>query len=345
MFCNKCGKELNPEAKFCQGCGNPVGEVNPPVESTAPVINNSTINTPVVDNNVVPSTSVVEVKPSNGYGIVNNNAIPPKKKSIVPIIIILVVFFLFIIGIVVAAIFIFKGVASTSNKLVCESKEGNITIMYNDTTITGYTVSGGITYDFDTQKKYADQKGGEAYVDEFNKWFENNTSGTCRKELLNSNEPLPTNNNEKKEDNNVVKSGYKRVGEDKFGYVDIPSNWNTFYDTSGTHSIQFSYATTYIVTIDYVEKPAATAKTVAETFYNNNKSNTNISNLDMKTVTVGKEKYTAYKVGMYYINENTYLYTYWFDIPGDSNMHYIAIEGPKDVEKYNDIIDSYRLTK
>ena len=63
----------------------------------------------------------------------------------------------------------------------------------------------------------------------------------------------------------------------------------------------------------------------------------------MTTTTIGKEKYTAYKVGMYYINENIYLYTYWFDIPGDSNLHYVAIEGAKDVEKYNDILDSYRL--
>ena len=48
---------------------------------------------------------------------------------------------------------------------------------------------------------------------------------------------------------------------------------------------------------------------------------------------------------IYLWNADVSLYTYWFDIPGDPNMHYLAIEGPSDVEDYNYIIDSYRLTK
>lgn len=342
MFCNKCGKEINPGAKFCQGCGNPVGVVNTTVEATAPVINNSPINTPVVENNVVPSTSVVEVKPSNGDGIVTNNP-TPKKKSIVPILIIIfVVFFLFVVGIIAVVFLIIKNAGDNNNKFVCESNKGNITLIYDNNNIIGYTTSGGITYDLDGQKKIAEQIGIEKYLEEFNNWFEKNTSGTCRKELVNRGEPLPTNNNEN-EDKNVVKSGYKMVGKDKYGYVDVPTTWTTFYDVNTNHSIQFSYATTYIVTIDYVENPAASAKAVAETFYNKSKADTNLSNITMTTTTIGKEKYTAYKVGMYYIKENIYLYTYWFDIPGDSNLHYVAIEGAKDVEKYNDILDSYRL--
>ena len=60
-------------------------------------------------------------------------------------------------------------------KLVCKSKEGNITIMYNDNTITGYTAV-GITYDLDGQKEIAKQIGVEEYI---KAWFSENMTGTC----------------------------------------------------------------------------------------------------------------------------------------------------------------------
>lgn len=332
MYCNKCGKEISPGVKFCQGCGNPVGENNSPTTENV-------VSAPV-------NSTVVEAKPVNGDGVVNNTP-APKKKSVLPIILIILgVFLLFIIGIVVLSIFVFKGITSTSNRLVCESNEGNITIYYTEKTITGYTANGGITYDFDTQKKLADQRGGEAYADEFTKWFENNTSGTCKKEL-NVEEPEIEKNKSDVNDPTKTEPTVKTrmVGEEKFGYIDIPEKWGKFTDVNGGHQIQFSYGQTYIVTIDYVESPASTAKVVAESFYNKEKADSEVTNVTMETTTVGKEKYTAYKVGMYYPSEAIHLYTYWFDIPGDPNMHYLAIEGPSDVEDYNYIIDSYRLTK
>lgn len=50
--------------------------------------------------------------------------------------------------------------------------------MYDENRITGYTAV-GINYDLDGQKKYAEQVGVEAYINEFATWFKNNTSGTC----------------------------------------------------------------------------------------------------------------------------------------------------------------------
>ena len=83
-----------------------------------------------------------------------------------------------VVGLIVLCIIIFVGVAATSKKMVCKSDEGNITIMYTEKEITGYTAS-GITYDFDTQKKYANQIGVEAYLSEFANWFSTNTTGSC----------------------------------------------------------------------------------------------------------------------------------------------------------------------
>lgn len=90
---------------------------------------------------------------------------------------------LMIIGAVVLGIFalvaIIIGIVSlTSKKMKCESSRGDITIMYNDDEITGYAAS-GLSYDLDSQKSYAKSIGVDAYLDEFEEWFEDNAGGFC----------------------------------------------------------------------------------------------------------------------------------------------------------------------
>lgn len=81
-------------------------------------------------------------------------------------------------GIVVLFVLIFVVISVTSKKMVCKSDQGNITIMYNNKTITGYTAT-GLSYDFDKQKKLADEIGSEAYLNQFENWFKTNTTGSC----------------------------------------------------------------------------------------------------------------------------------------------------------------------
>ena len=83
-----------------------------------------------------------------------------------------------VVGIIVLAVVIISIVSANSNKLVCKSNKGNITIMYNDNEITGYTAS-GMSYDLEQQKSYAKQVGIQAYLDEFSNWFKTNTTGSC----------------------------------------------------------------------------------------------------------------------------------------------------------------------
>ena len=80
---------------------------------------------------------------------------------------------------VVLGLAIFIGVSATSKKLVCKSSEGNITIMYNKKTLTGYTAK-DIKYDLDAQKEYAEEIGIDNYIDEFSDWFSTNTTGSCK---------------------------------------------------------------------------------------------------------------------------------------------------------------------
>lgn len=83
-----------------------------------------------------------------------------------------------IVAVIVIFVIIFTFVSGTSNKLICKSDKGNITIMYNDDTITGYTAK-NMEYDLDGQKEIANNIGIEKYIDQFDEWFETNIGGTC----------------------------------------------------------------------------------------------------------------------------------------------------------------------
>lgn len=84
-----------------------------------------------------------------------------------------------VLGLVVLGLIIFLIVSATSKKLVCKSSSGDITIMYNDKTLTGYTTAGNITYDYDVQSDYAETIGVSNYIAEFTTWFSTNTDGSC----------------------------------------------------------------------------------------------------------------------------------------------------------------------
>ena len=84
-----------------------------------------------------------------------------------------------VVGFIVLLVVVFLITSATSNKLVCESQEGKITIMYNEKTLTGYTAS-NVSYDFDEQKKYAEEIGVETYIEEFSKLFSSKSTGSCK---------------------------------------------------------------------------------------------------------------------------------------------------------------------
>ena len=131
---------------------------------------NVVTNSESVEQNIVTEQPPVEtqnVTPST----------PQPKKSNTAIIVIAIIGGFIILGIIIAVVLLL--LFSSEKKLVCTSKEGNITLNYDDKTIKSYVTTGRITYDFDKAREYADQVGIDAYMREFNTWFETNTSGTC----------------------------------------------------------------------------------------------------------------------------------------------------------------------
>ncbi len=85
-----------------------------------------------------------------------------------------------VLGLVIIGGAIFLYLTTTSKKLVCKSKEGNITILYNKK-ITGYTTTGNISFDIDNQNAYVEKNGIEAYLTQYSASYANNTTGTCVK--------------------------------------------------------------------------------------------------------------------------------------------------------------------
>ena len=268
MQCKKCGSSILGTEKFCTNCGEPVTETNN-------------------------QQQFIQTQPTSN----NTNY---KKKSSAPKVIAIVggIFG----GLLVLGLVIFFFVSANSDKLICKSKEGNITIMYNKDGLTGYTIS-GMSYDFEEQKKYAKQIGVDAYTKEFSEWFSTNTTGSCTingKKVEQSSANNKNNDNTNTNSNTTTNNDTKVVGDDNYGYISIPSNWNKFYDVDGNNSLQYSYANVYIVSLNVLEGTSS-AKDYASNYMYNKQNSSDVTGVTGATVTIGKNKeYTAYQIYMYY---------------------------------------------
>ena len=228
------------------------------------------------------------------------------------------------IGVLIAITLVFFAlysfVSNTSSKMICKSDKGNITIRYNEHELVGYTAV-NMEFDFDEQNEYAKDIGVEEYLKEFNTWFKENTNGTC---TINGKEV-------KKE---LPSKETKEIGNDTYGYINVPNNWVLFHDIDGNDSVQYSYANIFIVSMNILEDNSYTAKEYAQNYMYNKQQSNDVEDVTGATLKIGEnEQYTAYQVYMYYPEDSIYLITYWFEAE-DGKTHYLALEGP---EEYNDI--------
>ena len=353
MYCKNCGKALNQREMFCANCGAKVENENNMVGGNTlnQSIQNSTIsNVNNLDNNINQNQQAFNQPFADNQASMETvyqqtqytqpqQPIKPKKNKLMKI---LAIIGGVVVGFIVLFIVIFSITSASSEKLVCKSDEGNITIMYNEKGITGYTAT-GMSYDLDAQKEVATEIGMDAYITEFNSWFKSNTSGYC------------TINWEKVSEENIVEEDSNNenttvVGDNKYGYITIPKNWARFYDVDGNTSLQYSYANVYIVSLNYFEDTQYTAKEYASNYMYNKQNSSDVTGVTGATVQIGKNKeYTAYQVYMYYPSDGTYLVTYWFEAE-DGKVHYIALEGPEElsgvsITDYLYIAESFSLNK
>ena len=131
-----------------------------------------------MDNNNQNTVGQID-NPENNQNVANsvNSNTGSKSKKTVPIILLVIVGIIIIIGVLIFGVI--KVISASNSKLVCTSNIGNITIIYNKDTIIGYTATGSLSYDLDSQKVIAQSIGTDAYMIQFDEWFKNNTNGTC----------------------------------------------------------------------------------------------------------------------------------------------------------------------
>ena len=335
MYCKNCGKVLNPGERFCTNCGtkkeNEIyqNEGNNAIPNSQAKTNNYNQNSQRI-NNLNQQDQYTQLK-------------QPAKRKRNYLIIILATIGGIILSFIILFIAIFSITSANSNKLICNSSNGKITIMYNTKTITGYTAS-GMSFNLDSEKEHAKEIGIDNYIQEFSNWFKNNTGGNC---TINGKEVTANKEESQTEDN---KAATKVVGDDKYGYITIPENWYKFYDIDGNTSLQYSYASIYIVSINYFEDSQYTAKEYASNYMYNIQNASDVTDVTGATVQIGKNKeYTAYQVYMYYPASKTFLVTYWFEAE-DKKVHYIALEGPAELNEtkitdYLYIPESFSLIK
>ncbi len=357
MYCRNCGNNLNPGVAFCPNCGTKIVNENSVAGGINVNPNIQNVSTANFNNMNQNQQGFNQSSMGNGYQQVQypqQPAKPKKNKLLVIILAIIIVGFISI-----GAIFYLS--SAKSEKLVCKSDEGNITIMYNKKgKITAY-LANGITYDFDEQKEVAEEMGIDDYIKDFDNWFKSNTSGYCTvdgkrvsKETKKDSDENKTDdesaNNKKDNDNNENKldKDVKVVGDNKYGYITIPKNWSNFYDIDGNTSLQYSYANVFIVSLNYIENSQYTAKEIASSYMYEKQNSAEVTGVTGATVQIGKNKeYTAYQVYMYYPSDEIFLVTYWFEAE-DGNIHYIALEGPGElsgvsITDYLYIVESFSL--
>ena len=340
MNCKNCGKTLNDGDLFCGNCGTKVEKENSitqnnQVETISGVNVVNHIEENLTNENQTNNNMIQEINTDNVEKPINIQQPAPQKPKKNKLIMILAIIGGFVVGVILLFVVIFSITSANSDKLVCKSKKGNITIMYDDTRITGYSAT-GMSYNLDEQKKVAEKIGMDNYIIQFNDWFISNTSGSC------------TIKGKEIEKNNTEETTV--VGDNKYGYINIPKNWGKFHDVDGNTSLQYSYANLYIVSLNYFEDSNYTAEEYASNYLNNRLNSNEVTGVTGATVQIGKNKeYTAYQVYMYYPSDSTYLITYWFEAE-DGKVHYIALEGPEDlngiqITDYLFIPESFALNK
>mgnify|MGYP004566698081 FL=1 len=352
MQCKKCDTTVLDTDKFCKNCGEPVPETNTQninasnLTSDMQNTNNIFGRENQINNDMNNQSYQNNIMNSQTYQTNENNNRTSRKRTVTKI---LAIIGGIVVGIIILFVAIFTIISASSDKMVCKSNEGNITIMYNKNDLTGYKKS-GISYEFDKQKEYAKKIGVEAYLKEFSLWFSQNTTGSCtidgKKVEQTSNN---TNTNTNNSGTNTINNDKKVVGDEKYGYITIPSNWTKFYDINGNGSLQYSYANVYVVSLNILNGQNS-SKEYASNYMYNKQNSSDVTGVTGATVTIGKnKKYTAYQVYMYYPSYSTYLVTYWFEAE-DGKVHYIALEGPQElsgvkITDYLYIPESFSLEK
>ena len=138
----------------------------------------------------------------------------------------------------------------------------------------------------------------------------------------------------------------RRVGEEGYGYIDIPASWVVFTDVDGSATVkQWAADPVTIISLDIVPNtdgaldPEQAAQNIAAHL-----ESTGASDLTGARVTVGG--FDAAQIYCVYPDEGIFLVIWLFD-GGDGIIHYIAAEGTGDtvMEAFTIVEETYSLAE
>ena len=136
---------------------------------------------------------------------------------------------------------------------------------------------------------------------------------------------------------NTSMVGAKIVGEENYGYLEIPADWVNFMDIGtvqmGRKSVAFASLDGLIITLDYYGasdvKPYDLAMLSVQRQERNGATGVDIQQTKIDGI-------DAYLVSAYYGYDDTMLFG-WYFYDGSNELHYISAEGP--VDRVSDAVE------
>ena len=313
MKCNYCGADNKEESKFCASCGAELKEKKKTTKKEEAEVKEEKIETkPYV------KPEVVKPEEKDGKGTAS-----------------------LVLGIISMLVWCVTPITSIIGLIlgICAKKSGKKVagIILNAIALTISVVCLLFCMWFGAVINAAIERVGDS--GEFERFFEiiEEEYEKAEKEVEKEENEIetPTETEETK-----VEEGKMIIGDDTYGYVQVPSDWKEFKDIDGNSSIQYTDIGDmgYIISLNIVDGDVSpyTAAT-------NIKNHIITENADAKVVYTKISKYYGYKVEAKY-PDGTYLDAYLFKTD-DGKLHYISIEGPdKDNDSFK-IPDTFSVNK
>lgn len=131
------------------------------------------------------------------------------------------------------------------------------------------------------------------------------------------------------------------IGNDKFGYLTISSDWTLYKSSDGSSALQYAYGNKWVLSLYAIVSPNYSINDYAYSIHSKMEGY-GATNIKTENVYVGK--YQAIKKTAYLTSISSYMTT-WCFADEYGNFHYIAINGPTIYSDNYDLVNSFTLTK
>lgn len=247
----------------------------------------------------------------------------------IPVYVIFIIAFVIILSISLS-IYILKPYADS---FVCKSGKSKILIKYKDGEVLSLSKT---NIDFEIDEKNKDILINE-YLKQINEEFYNMTGEFC---LINNNLFEPDYSLNEDKIGNDLKDESMEIGNEYYGYIDIPSTWIRNYDPNSDF-LEFTNGI-YNVSMLYDENFDDTAVKYFENYKKIIETNTDNIDIKVSSEIIGSmEKYSANVISYYNKLKNVYYSTYIFE-DENSGIYFIQINGFESLNRVLNIPKSFR---